>query len=108
MPSAFGALDFLDVNARTMSVAKNGSILYKYGLKHAELSLSCLRAKIPSPFISIESNVADIHFNKPNKNETNTILPGFQLPNIIIASAKKPKPATSPVAEPFTIVNEKI
>ena len=50
---------------------------------------------------------AAIHLKSPKTKEAAAIVHGFQLPNIITASARNPKPATSPVEEQFAVVRAK-
>jgi hypothetical protein len=46
-----------------------------------------------------------MHLKRPNSSEETAIFTGFQLPKIITASARKPKPATSPFEAQFAVVS---
>ncbi len=45
-----------------------------------------------------------MHLNRPNSNAAPAIFSGFQLPKIMTARARKPKPATSPVEAQLAVV----
>ena len=46
-----------------------------------------------------------MHLNRPNSSDAPAIFSGFQLPKIITASARKPKPATSPLELQLAVVS---
>ena len=50
---------------------------------------------------------AAIHLKSPNKNAENATVRGCQLPKIITARARNPKPATSPEAVALAVVKAK-
>ena len=94
-----GARDFLDVKASTTSVIRYGSIRYTWELMPISAS-----QYTPSPLISRLEYAAAIHLNRPNSSDAPAMFSGFQLPKIITASARKPKPATSPLAVQLAVV----
>ena len=53
----------------------------------------------------MESYEAAMHCISPKKSDANAILNGFQLPKIITANAKNPKPAIFAPAVPFAVVS---
>ena len=46
-----------------------------------------------------------MHLNRPNSSDAPAMFSGFQLPKIMTARAKKPKPATSPLDEQLAVVS---
>ena len=46
-----------------------------------------------------------MHLNRPNSRAEQAMFSGFQLPKIITAKARKPKPATSPVEAQLAVVS---
>ena len=50
------------------------------------------------------SEEAAIHLNRPNSRAAPAMFRGFQLPKIMTARARKPKPATSPVEAQLAVV----
>ena len=61
---------------------------------------SSFRRKTPSPLISKKEYVGPIHLRSPNMREPRAMPRGFQLPKIMIASARNPMPATEPSQVP--------
>ena len=49
---------------------------------------------------------AAMHLKRPNSMLAAAMFSGFQLPKIITASARKPKPATSPLEVQLAVVSE--
>ena len=58
----------------------------------------------PSPLMSRVPEQAEMHLSRPKRKPTMAMFSGFQLPKIITARARKPKPATSPLAAPLEVV----
>ena len=48
-----------------------------------------------------------MHLNRPKSREAPAMFRGFQLPKIITARARKPKPATSPLEEQLAVWRDK-
>ena len=54
--------------------------------------------------MSMLAYAAAMHLNRPNSRDAPAMFRGFQLPKIITARARKPKPATSPLEEQLAVV----
>ena len=59
---------------------------------------------MPSPLMSSVEYDAAMHLKRPNSSAPPATFSGFQLPKIITASARKPKPATSPFELQLAVV----
>ena len=96
-----GARDLLEVKASTARVTRYGSIRYRW-----ELMPSSASRYTPSPLRSMLLYAAAMHLNRPNSSDAPAMIRGYQLPKIITASARKPKPPTSPLAVQLAVVRE--
>ena len=63
------------------------------------------KVNTPSPFISMVEYAAAMHLNRPKSSAPPAMFSGFQLPKIMTARARKPKPATSPFEVQFAVVS---
>ena len=80
MPSAFGARDFLLVNARIIIDAMNGIMLYMF----------CVQPRPARNGIELAIFAGDL--NSAKNTAAKKIRNGFHCPKIITARARKPKP----------------
>ena len=55
--------------------------------------------------MSIVEYAAAMHLKRPKSSEAPAMLSGFQLPKIMTARARKPKPATSPFELQLAVVS---